>query len=50
MALEQGQCSYSWNVKTKPVDRLVREMPYLKKLIISTVDVNYKEVGKKDQY
>jgi len=34
-------------LKQKPVDRLVREMPYLKRLIINTADVNYSEVERK---
>jgi hypothetical protein len=34
-------------LKQKPVDRLVREMPYLKRHPINTVDVNYKEVERK---
>ncbi|MBF0453061.1 MAG: IS21 family transposase [Candidatus Magnetomorum sp.] len=34
-------------VKQKPVDRLEREMPYLKRLPINSADVNYKEVDRK---
>ena len=34
-------------LKQKPVDRLAREMPYLKRLPINSLDVNYKEVDRK---
>lgn len=34
-------------LKQRPVDRLAREMPYLKRLVIMNADTNYKEVERK---